>query len=52
MEKQFSETLNKSGVAVFVEAERIEEGYANAKTEVMTKVDNKSTLLNSHPEIK
>jgi hypothetical protein len=71
MEKQFSETLNTSGVAVpknmrnyddsrssmspeklLIEEERLEEGYANAKTEAMTKVDEKSTLLISHPEIK
>jgi hypothetical protein len=71
MEKQFSETLNTSGVAIpknmrnfydsrssmspkkfLVEAERIDEGYANAKTEAMTKVDDKSTLLISQPEIK
>jgi hypothetical protein len=70
MEKQFSETLNTSGVAVpknmriddsrssmspeklLIEEERLEEGYANAKTEAMTKVEDKSTLLISHPEIK
>ena len=71
MEKQFSETLNRSGAAIpknmrnfddsrssmspkklLVEEERQEEGYANAKTEAMTKFDEKSTLLISQPEIK
>ena len=71
MEKQFSETLNTSGVAVpenmrnfddsrssmspeklHVEEERQEEGYANAKTEAMTKLEDKSTPLISQPGMK
>ena len=37
---------------LLVEEERLEEGFANAKTEAMTKVEEKSTLLISQPEIK